>query len=141
MNDTNNVVIKAVYEALTSVLDDTPVYEGMEPDNATDSSYVVIKYPVNVDASTKSSTDYKSTIQIDVHTLSEKSVRSKYLNTICDKILQSIVTEPNRNLDLGSGFQMLNTRLFNDRTVGPDQVGNRFYLTRNLIFEYQIYIK
>lgn len=142
MKDVNGAILKAFYDAIVGVVDPSvKVFEGMAPPTNTSNSYVIINYPISIDASTKSTSDLKCTIQIDVNTSSDTVVNSTAINTIFNNILEAVISEPDGNLNLGSGFQMSNIIVFNDRTEAPSELANRMFLTRKVIFQFNVFIK
>ena len=142
MKDVNAILLEKFYSAIkTAVGADVPVYEAMAPPTETASEYVVINYPICIDTSTKSTSDLRCTIQIDTHGYGNTVVESTAINTICNNILQAIKGAPDSNINLGSGFQMSNISLFNDKTDGPYELSNRVYLTRKQIFQFNVFIK
>lgn len=139
MKDINNPLIKAYYDAISPL--GYPVYEGEEPDNELSKIYVVISDVSSSDVSTKNSTDSTAQIQITVNSWEAKYNNSKQLNTVCGNILTAVKPNQNAVLDLsGSGMQMLNLSVINDRVQSYGKLAGRVYISRQIIFKQDIFI-
>lgn len=139
MKDINNTLIKAYYDALSPL--GYPVYEGEEPDDVLDKMYIVISDVTSNDTSTKNSTDINAQIQITINSWELKYNNSKSLNIAAGDVLTAIKPTPNAVLDLSSGgMQMMNLNVQNDNLQNYGKLAGRVYISRNIIFQQDIFI-
>jgi len=87
MQDINNPLIKAYYEAISPL--GYPVYEGEEPDNELAKIYVVISDVTSSDASVKKGIRHQAQIQVTVNSWEVKYNNVKAMNTVA--IISSIL--------------------------------------------------
>ena len=137
MKDINNPLIKAYYDALVPL--GYPVFEGEEPDNTTSEMYIVISDVSSNDTSTKSSSDVNAQIQVTINSWKVKYNNSKDMNIAAGLVLETIKPSPNAVLDLPS-MQMLNLSVVNDRTQNYGKLAGRVYISRQIIFQQDIFI-
>lgn len=139
MKDINNTLIKAYYDALSPL--GYPVYEGEEPDDVLDKMYIVISDVTSNDTSTKNSTDINAQIQITINSWELKYNNSKSLNIAAGDVLTAIKPTPNAVLDLSAGgMQMMNLNVQNDNLQNYGKLAGRVYISRNIIFQQDIFI-
>ena len=139
MIDINNPLIKAYYDAIQPL--GYPVFEGEEPDDTLDKIYIVISDVSSSDASTKSSQDVSANIQITINSWENKYNNSKALNNVAGLILNAIKPTPNAVLDLSSdNLQMMNLNVQNDNVQSYGKLAGRVYISRNIIFQQDIFI-
>lgn len=139
MKDINNTLIKAYYDALSPL--GYPVYEGEEPDDTLDKMYIVISDVTSNDTSTKNSTDVNAQIQITINSWELKYNNSKSLNIAAGAVLTAIKPTPNAVLDLSAGgMQMMNLNVQNDNLQNYGKLAGRVYISRNIIFQQDIFI-
>lgn len=139
MRDINTSLLTAYYNAINAL--NIPVYEGEEPDDVKDKIYAVISDVINIESSTKNSSDTNTTIQISVHSWEYKYNNSKTLNQTVDQILQAIKANSNDVLDLSAfGLQMMNLTLQTDRTERFGEIGGKIFISRILIFQQDIFV-
>lgn len=139
MKDINNTLIKAYYDALSPL--GYPVYEGEEPDDVLDKMYIVISDVASNDTSTKNSTDVNAQIQITINSWELKYNNSKSLNIAAGDVLTAIKPTPNAVLDLSAGgMQMMNLNVQNDNLQNYGKLAGRVYISRNIIFQQDIFI-
>lgn len=139
MKDINNTLIKAYYDALSPL--GYPVYEGEEPDDVLDKMYIVISDVTSNDTSTKNSTDVNAQIQITINSWELKYNNSKSLNIAAGDVLTAIKPTPNAVLDLSAGgMQMMNLNVQNDNLQNYGKLAGRVYISRNIIFQQDIFI-
>lgn len=145
MTDVNTPLIKAYYEALagnvtypgsSSVVS---VYEGEEPDNLQDKAYIVIGDVVSRDASTKSSSDTSTSIQVGIYTWENKYNTSLIVNDIAAQVYQLLKPTPNAVLQV-DGMQMINMYVSNDRAERLGVLAGRKYINRIIIFQQDLFI-
>ena len=139
MKDINNTLIKAYYDALSPL--GYPVYEGEEPDDTLDKMYIVISDVTSNDTSTKNSSDVNAQIQITINSWELKYNNSKSLNIAAGDVLTAIKPTPNAVLDLSAGgMQMMNLNVQNDNLQNYGKLAGRVYISRNIIFQQDIFI-
>jgi hypothetical protein len=139
VKDINNTLIKAYYDALSPL--GYPVYEGEEPDDVLDKMYIVISDVTSNDTSTKNSTDVNAQIQITINSWELKYNNSKSLNIAAGDVLTAIKPTPNAVLDLSAGgMQMMNLNVQNDNLQNYGKLAGRVYISRNIIFQQDIFI-
>jgi mannose/fructose/N-acetylgalactosamine-specific phosphotransferase system component IIB len=139
VKDINNTLIKAYYDALKPL--GYPVYEGEEPDDTLDKMYIVISDVTSNDTSTKNSTDVNAQIQITINSWELKYNNSKSLNIAAGDVLTAIKPTPNAVLDLSvGGMQMMNLNVQNDNLQNYGKLAGRVYISRNIIFQQDIFI-
>jgi hypothetical protein len=139
MRDVNNSLIKAYYDAISLL--GHPVYEGQEPDDVLDKIYIVISDVTSSDTSTKTTSDVSANIQITVNSWELKYNNSKEMNEVAGEILEAIKPTPNAVLDLSaSNMQMLNLSVQNDNVSNYGSLAGRQYISRNIIFQQDIFI-
>jgi hypothetical protein len=140
MKDVANPLIKSYYDAISPL--GYPVYEGEEPDDELAKLYIVISDVSSTDASTKSSSDVNAQIQITVNSWEIKYNNSQAMNTAAGEILEAIKPSPNAVLDLSvSNMQMLNLSIINDRVQPYGKFSGRVYISRQIIFTQDIFIR
>lgn len=140
MIDVNSSILQAYYEIIDGL--DIPCYEGEEPDNVLDKIYVVISDAISKETSTDSTSDVQLTIQISIHSWEYKYNNSKQLNIIAGQIISAIKPTSTSVLDLSAyDLQMLNLSIQTDRTDRLGEISGRVYITRNLIFKQDIFMK
>lgn len=138
MKDINNSLVKAYYDAISPLY---PTYEGEEPDDVEDKLYVVVSDVTSNETSTKNSSDVSAQIQITINSWEISYNNSKALNTATGVILEAIKPDSNAVLDLSaSGMQMLNLSVQNDRVQPYGKFAGRVYISRQIIFQQDIFI-
>lgn len=138
MRDINSDLLQAYYQVINGL--GINVYEGQEPDDVTDNIYAVLSNVSTSDASTKSSSDIKCTIQCAVYSWEFKYNNSKNLNTKVNQIIEAIKPTPNSCLDLSEfGLQMLNLSV-STQTQNYGDLDGRVYITRIITFKQDIFI-
>lgn len=139
MKDVNLAIRKAYYAALQ--LTGLPVFYGEAPDNITDPVYIVFSAINSSDASTFNSDDTNTTVQVKVFKWSNKYNSGVATASAADLIYEGIYPSRAFNLDLtADGFQMLNTKLFNDFESEIGTLAGRKYFERTIIFSHKIFI-
>jgi hypothetical protein len=139
MKDINTSLLTKYYQ----IVDDLgiPCYEGEEPDDVKDKIYVVISDVLNTEASTDSSSDTITTIQLTINSWEYKYNNSKILNETADLILQAIKPTSTSVVDLSEfDLQMVTLKLDTDRTERFGELGGKVYISRILIFKQFIFI-
>jgi hypothetical protein len=139
MKDINTSLLTKYYQ----IVDDLgiPCYEGEEPDDVKDKIYVVISDVLNTEASTDSSSDTITTIQLTINSWEYKYNNSKILNETADLILQAIKPTSTSVVDLSEfDLQMVTLKLDTDRTERYGELGGKVYISRILIFKQFIFI-
>lgn len=137
MTDVNTSLIKAYYDAIKTL--GYPTYEGEEPDNLTDKVYIVISDVTNTDASTQSTSDTNSSIQVTINTWELEYNTSKTVNTVAGQIFGVIKALPTDTLAL-AGMQMCSLRVGTDTTTRPVSLAGRKFILRVIIFQQNIFI-
>lgn len=118
------------------------VYEDQEPDNELADMYIVIMGRTSFDTSTKNSTDVSAQIQVTVNSSKNKYNNRKALNAVCNSIYQLIKPTPNAVLDMSAfNMQMLNLSADADNEVDYGVIANKAFVSRNIIFRQDIFIK
>lgn len=153
MRDINSPLQKVYHDTLNGALINSAgvevgVYEDQAPDTLPDGTpfdpaeYVVITGRTSFDTSTKTSTDVSAQIQVSVHTRKRKYNNRKELNLVCGQILQRIKPTPNAVLDMSAfDIQMMNLSLDNDVEQDYGTLADQAFVSRNLIFQQDLFIK
>lgn len=139
MKDIANPLIKAYYDTISPL--GYPVYEGEEPDDEEAKIYIVISDVSSSDASTKNSSDVSAQIQVTINSWEIKYNNSKALNIAAGVILEAIKPDSNAVLDLSSSnMQMLNLSHTDGPGTNYGKLGGRVYISRQIIFNQDIFI-
>lgn len=148
MKDINNPLQSVYYRALQGNIPHpsgsgiVEVYEDQEPDSLESDMYVVITGRTSSDASTKNSTDVNAQVQITVNSWKNKYNNRKALNEVCGTIYQLLKPTPNAVLNMDEfNIQMMNLSVQNDSEVDYGFLANRAFVSRNIIFQQDLYIK
>jgi len=116
-----------------------PVYYQYAPPDAPE-CYIILQNVTNSDNSTMNSNDTVTTMQIKIHTYSDKDNGGALADTVANTALQAIYANKQSNLSL-SGFQITNTTLINDIIDTWQDVSQRVYIDRIITFRHTIFQK
>lgn len=147
MRDVNSPLQKVYYDALNGNLDTmpglpVPVYEDYQPDSEDSEMFVVLTGRRSFDTSTKNSLDVSAQIQVTVNSRKLKYNNRQDLNFVCNQILEILKPSPDAVLDMSAfNMQMLNLMKVEDNERDYGTIDDQAFVSRNIIFEQDIFIK
>lgn len=137
MRDINEPLRIAYAAALTQI--GIPVAYQALPNNLNPDDYIVFRSINNVDASTKGSFEFTTTVTVEIHTKGNIGNRGLSADTVADQVFQRVYPSRQSNLSLARG-QVYNTEVANDVTQDFRQ-GNQFgYISRYITFRHLIFV-
>lgn len=133
---------KASLNGLTANSVAVPVYYMEAPEDENSPAYILLVAPSNVDASTFSSSDTNTSMQVQIHTWSDLGNAGKIADDLANDIYTAIYPNTRSVLDLSSdGLQMVGTKMDGDRDGLNVTAGQRSYVQRVITFSHNIFHK
>ena len=139
MIDINYSLRTAYFSALTGIAG-VPVFYNAVPANTSPDNYIVFRSITNVDASTMNSSDVNTQITVEIQTFDSGINSGLSADMTAREVFTRILPNPGAVLSL-DGAQMVSTRLLNDVTQPPVNLGNRVYVSRFLTFGHKIFLR
>ena len=139
-----NKALRQAYKSALSTLTynggTVPVYYLAAPESETGQYYITLNQPANVDTSTKSTSDTRTSIQVQIHTWAHGANDGEVADAIANSVFSLVYSTPTTVLDLSSyDLQMVSTRLDNDLVNEISGIGQRVFVTRILTFAHLIH--
>jgi hypothetical protein len=138
MKNVNDILQQEIYDLILAAITPVPVYYPYLPAYRTDNVYVTINAIANVDASTQSTSDTDTTIQISIYSRDSQANSGSSLGTIAAAIYGAIYPDRQTKLSL-TGFQNCSIQLVNDITTDALMTNNFVYLNRFITFRFNIF--
>lgn len=135
-----NYSLRIAYTTALNGITGMPVFYNNLPPNISPDNYIVFRSITNTDASTMNSSDINTQITVEIQTF-EDGINSGFTSDmVAREVFTRILPNPGAVLTL-DGAQMVSTRLLNDITNQPVNIGNRAYVSRFLTFGHKIYLR
>ena len=145
MKDVNYILRKAYVAALNGLtvgVTTVETYYLTLPQELDADAYILLVSPSNVDNSTFSSSDTKTSIQVQIHTKSTIANAGKIADDIAHEVYSRIYPQSNSNLDLSAdGVQLVSTNMENDIVQDYGEFGQDSFVSRIITFSHQIFHK
>jgi hypothetical protein len=135
-----NYSLRIAYTTALNGITGMPVFYNNLPPNISPDNYIVFRSITNTDASTMNSSDINTQITVEIQTFEDGINSGLTSDMVAREVFTRILPNPAATLTL-DGAQMISTRLLNDITNQPVNVGNRAYVSRFLTFGHKIYLR
>jgi len=135
-----NYSLRIAYTTALNGITGMPVFYNNLPPNISPDNYIVFRSITNTDASTMNSSDINTQITVEIQTFEDGINSGLTSDMVAREVFIRILPNPGATLTL-DGAQMISTRLLNDITNQPVNVGNRAYVSRFLTFGHKIYLR
>lgn len=135
-----NYSLRIAYTTALNGITGMPVFYNNLPPNISPDNYIVFRSITNTDASTMNSSDINTQITVEIQTFEDGINSGLTSDMVAREIFTRILPNPGAVLTL-DGAQMVSTRLLNDLTNQPVNIGNRAYVSRFLTFGHKIYLR
>lgn len=135
-----NYSLRIAYTTALNGITGMPVFYNNLPPNISPDNYIVFRSITNTDASTMNSSDINTQITVEIQTFEDGINSGLTSDMVARDVFTRILPNPGATLTL-DGAQMVSTRLLNDITNQPINIGNRAYVSRFLTFGHKIYLR
>jgi len=135
-----NYSLRIAYTTALNGITGMPVFYNNLPPNISPDNYIVFRSITNTDASTMNSSDINTQITVEIQTFEDGINSGLTSDMVSRDVFTRILPNPGAILTL-DGAQMVSTRLLNDITNQPVNIGNRAYVSRFLTFGHKIYLR
>lgn len=135
-----NYSLRIAYTTALNGITGMPVFYNNLPPNISPDNYIVFRSITNTDASTMNSSDINTQITVEIQTFEDGINSGLTSDMVARDVFTRILPNPGAILTL-DGAQMVSTRLLNDITNQPINIGNRAYVSRFLTFGHKIYLR
>lgn len=135
-----NYSLRIAYTTALNGITGMPVFYNNLPPNISPDNYIVFRSITNTDASTMNSSDINTQITVEIQTFEDGINSGLTSDMVARDVFTRILPNPGAILTL-DGAQMVSTRLLNDITNQPVNIGNRAYVSRFLTFGHKIYLR
>ena len=135
-----NYSLRIAYTTALNGITGMPVFYNNLPPNISPDNYIVFRSITNTDASTMNSSDINTQITVEIQTFEDGINSGLTSDMVAREVFTRILPNPGATLTL-DGAQMVSTRLLNDITNQPVNIGNRAYVSRFLTFGHKIYLR
>ena len=139
MIDINYSLRIAYYNALNGIAG-IPVFYNALPPNVSPNQYIIFRSITNTDASTMGSNDINMSVTVEIQTFEDGLNSGLNADQAAREVFNRIYPNTNSVLDI-DGAQMITTRLLNDVSPQPVNVGNRTYVSRFITFGHKIFLR
>lgn len=140
MKDINYPLRKAYNTALETV--GIPVYYQFAPNDENSTAYIVFSGIDSNDASTKSSADTDTVIEVRIHTRQDGYINGNSADTYAGLVYDAVYSTQNQVFDLSAdGLQMVSTRVQSDNTLDYGVLNNQIFIDRIITFKHKIFIQ
>jgi hypothetical protein len=143
MIDLNWSLRKAYYNALSDIPDAAgtgyvPVYYFAAPPNKNMTEYIVYRSITNKDESTKSSSDTRTFIIVEIYTKQMNTNPGKRVDEIAAAVYDRVYPNQNTHLQIEGG-QIVTTQMTFELVNPYNVISGEVYLSRFLTFKHIIY--
>lgn len=141
MTDSNLPLRKAYLLALSGITFNSlavPVFYGEAPATNAAVNYIVFGQITSNDASTKNSSDTSTSIQVGIHTFSEKTNSGDAADLIAAQVLTALYPNKQARLTI-TAMQCVTTEMVNDVVQEFNPQGDRKYVSRFITFRHNVY--
>lgn len=135
-----NYSLRIAYTTALNGITGMPIFYNNLPPNISPDNYIVFRSITNTDASTMNSSDINTQITVEIQTFEDGINSGLTSDMVARDVFTRILPNPGAILTL-DGAQMVSTRLLNDITNQPVNIGNRAYVSRFLTFGHKIYLR
>lgn len=135
-----NYSLRIAYTTALNGITGMPVFYNNLPPNISPDNYIVFRSITNTDASTMNSSDINTQITVEIQTFEDGINSGLTSDMVAREVFTRILPNSGATLTL-DGAQMVSTRLLNDITNQPVNIGNRAYVSRFLTFGHKIYLR
>ena len=138
MIDLNASLRKAYFDALSSIDPPVPVYYFAAPPNKKLDQYIVYRSITNKDESTKSSTDTRTFIIVEIYSRNLATNSGAAVDDIAGKVLDVLYPDRHTHLTIDGG-QIVTTEMTFDLVNPYTVISGEVYLSRFMTFKHIIY--
>jgi hypothetical protein len=138
MVDLNTSLRKAYFAALSSIYPPVPVFYYAAPPNKKLDEYIVYRSLTNKDESTKSSSDTRTFVIVEIYSRNMAVNSGAKVDEIANAVLGVIYPDRHTNLQIDGG-QIVNTEMTFDLVNPYTVISGEVYLSRFMTFKHIIY--
>lgn len=138
MIDLNTSLRKAYFDALSSITPAVPVYYYAAPPNKKLDVYIVYRSITNKDQSTKSSSDTRTFIIVEIYSRNLATNSGAIVDEIAGKVLDAVYPDRHTHLTIDGG-QIVTTEMTFDLVNPYTVISGEVYLSRFMTFKHIIY--
>lgn len=135
-----NYSLRIAYQSALTGIAGVPVFYNNLPPNVSPDTYLIFRSITNTDDSTLSTNDISTQITVEIQTFEDGLNSGQTADMIAREVFNRVYPYHNYNLTI-DGAQIVTTRLLNDITQQPVDVGNRVYVSRFITFGHRIFLR
>jgi hypothetical protein len=138
MIDLNLSLRKAYFDALSSITPSVPIFYYAAPPNKKFDQYIVYRSITNKDESTKTSSDTRTFIIVEIYSRNMSVNSGAAVDDIAGKVLEAVYPDRHTHLAIDGG-QIVTTEMTFDLVNPYLVISGEVYLSRFMTFKHIIY--